>query len=214
MSLTQAQFRTELREHLGLDSTELPDADADLLLNRSFWEIAKKFKFRLKETEETFATVDGTRVHSFPSGYQSIERVILLPTDVTLNIQLLPLNFDEAAQNKDDDSDSRGQPTHYFIRGDELWFFPIPDDAYSITIYYKQTLGDIITAGTGLPEGWDDAVLFSSVFRGHARLGNTSKASSFRQMAKDILDTLPDTETEEKVDTQYAQVQSLRPRYP
>ena len=49
MGMDLETLRDELREHVGVDSDDLPDPDADLLLNRSFWELMNKFRFR--ETE-------------------------------------------------------------------------------------------------------------------------------------------------------------------
>src|SRR6266496_2406681 len=75
MTIDLSSLRSELRDHLGVDDTDLPDTAADLLLNRSYWEILDKFPFREKEVTATFSTVSGTRFYKGPTPFEAIQQL-------------------------------------------------------------------------------------------------------------------------------------------
>ncbi|KKL27584.1 hypothetical protein LCGC14_2383720 [marine sediment metagenome] len=68
MAIDLAVLRTELRVHLGYESDgtdDLSDGDADLLLNRAFWELLNKFNFREEECSIEFTVAEDEDFISF-----------------------------------------------------------------------------------------------------------------------------------------------------
>lgn len=212
MGFTLAQLRTEVREHLGVGD-EFLTPDVDNLINRSWWEIQKKFKFRETDEDYTFSTVAGTREYDLPTGLSSIDRLSLIDTN-DKHQQLIQVSLDNAIQLKDDDSSSEDQPIKYQRRGDKILLYPTPDDVYTIVLYYQATLADVLSGGPAIPQDWHEIILYGAVSRGHSRFGSIQKSSAFAQMQAALIASAIPTEVAETVDTRYAQVQVLRPRYP
>ena len=80
MAIDLAVLRTELRVNLGYetdDTGELSNTDADLLLNRAFWELMNKFNFREEEKSSTFPTIAGTEFYSLPTLFESVRNITI-----------------------------------------------------------------------------------------------------------------------------------------
>jgi hypothetical protein len=89
MNISLATLENELLAHLGLDLSDFTNGltDVDLLLNRSWWDIADKFKFREKEASSTFVTVAGTKTYlpatiAAPSAFDSL-RLLAIEDPIT-----------------------------------------------------------------------------------------------------------------------------------
>lgn len=216
MGLSQAQLRTELREHLGVDDTELDNTNADLLLNRSWWEVADAVDFREKETSESENTVEGTNTIALSSltNAESIQRVVIEDYHSLQHIPLEPIDLDDYEREYVDQTYARGQPTRYFRRGSNIILYPTPDRVYEVTIYYLKTLADIAASGFDVPQTWHDPILYGAVWRGFARFGDWNRKQAARATQLEMLSAKTPVKVKEKEDLRYAGVAVMRPRYP
>ncbi len=212
MGLSLVQLRAELRDHLGVDSLELIDADADLLLNRSWWKVADNYKFKEKENSVVIPTVAGTDTYAL-TGVESIQNVNI--KDVN-SLDYDPLTYGDETRFSSMQSDNtslRTKPEYYTHRGSNIVFYPVPDAVYSIRVHYFGTLADVSTALT-IPQAWHEAVLFGAIWRGFAKFGDYNRSNMAKATQFELLNTQePVAERELKADNQFAGVQVLRRDY-
>jgi hypothetical protein len=211
MNISVAQMRTELRTHLGLDSTELPDPDADLLIDRSAAELMSKFHFVATQDEQTITTVAGTSTYSVPASTDSIEGLYI---EDLISFQHSPVDrttFDFYQQNFQNTSDAEGKPTLYFRRGDNIILYPTPDDVYTLTLYRRKVLGDFSSGGTffGTQE-WYEVVLYGAITRGFHKLGDYQRAQASATFQASLVSSITPTEAKEEYDSHRAGVDFIR----
>jgi hypothetical protein len=212
MSLTLALLREDLRDHLGTDSTDLPDAAADRLLNRSWWPLAAQLRFNEKDAEHTFTTVSGTEAYAFPTDSDAIERVVIQDSGQSEWIPLTKIDDWTMLGKEDDDED--GLPMYYSRRGAEFIFFPIPDDEYDVRVKYQRTLVDIESSGPGVPQEWHEVILWGAVSRGFFALGDWTRGKDAQAQQAMFIQSLSTQEERESFDRPTAGVRVLKRRYP
>lgn len=175
--LTLQRMRMLVRKGLGgLDEQDISDPDVDELLNLSFWEIESRYPFKEKEGRLTFATVAGqyeydittieTAASTLLDAMQSI--AVVDENDQSRKLQRMTQDWFDTQFNPS--TNRRGIP-EYFLRQDEtivLW--PIPDDVYTVRLYYLKTLDSLLVGvveSTELPREWHELVVEGAVTRGH-----------------------------------------------
>ena len=214
MNLSLQVLRDELREHLGVDSTELDDTAADRLLNRSWWQVADDFDFKEKETSRTYNTVIGTLSYAAAADVNGIQNVSIEDVDSKQHELLSPMTLLVYESGFVDNTNARGKPTNYIPRGSNIILYPTPDKVYEITEYYWKTLADLVSTGPTIPQAWHEIILMGTVQRGFIRLGDYNRANGARSLKVELLNTKESRETKEKADRPYAGLVVLRPRYP
>src|SRR3989344_1853554 len=147
MTLVLDDLRTELRAHLGVDSTDLPDASADLLINRSYWEISDKFPFRAKEATSTVSTVASTRRYAMPAPFEAL-RFIALEDENGKHFHLERWVRQHYETQYVNDTDTRGQPTNYFREADDFILYPTPDAVFALTVGFWSIFDDLSASDT------------------------------------------------------------------
>lgn len=216
MGLSLAQLRSELRDHLGVDSTELIDADADLLLNRSWWKVADNYKFKEKEATSSFNTVAGTESYALgtvAATAESIQNLSIKDVNSLDYDALTQIDETRFVGMRTANTSVRGKPEYYIHRGTNILLFPIPDAVYSIKIDYLATLADVSTA-LAVPQAWHEAVLYGAIWRGFAKFGDYNRSALAKATQYELLNTQePVAERELKADNQFAGVQVLRRSY-
>jgi len=218
MSLTLAEFRADLRNHLGMDTIDLPTAStsvltgADSLINRSFWNLAALLKFNVSESEGSITTVDGTRSYDFGVDEEAVQRVIILDLDDEDNYDPL-IKVDDWNMFPLRQDETTGKPTHYARRNTEFILHPCPDDEYTIRFKYLQTLEDVQTEGSGLPRQWDEVILYGAVYRGFLLRGDLNRAAQFQQIQANLINSIPSDTEKELEDVRYSGFQTIRPVY-
>ncbi len=218
MGLSLAQLRTELRDHLGVDTTELDDTAAELLLNRSWWKVADNYKFKQKEATASFNTVAGQEAYLI----DTIDGSVGAESIQNLNIKdVNSLDYDPLTQGDETrfsamrtlNTSVRGRPEHYIHRGTDILLYPIPDAVYSIKMNYLSVLNDLSTALT-IPQAWHEAILYGAIWRGFAKFGDYNRSAMAKATQFELLNTQePIAERELKADNQFASVQVLRRSY-
>lgn len=86
-----------------------------------------------------------------------------------------------------------GQPTHFAIYGENIELFPIPDSAYSITVFGCQTFPELSASTDTTPwtSAAEDLITFHAAkLMWSTVLRNTDEAQTYAQLEKSALDDL------------------------
>lgn len=212
MSLSLSLLRQDLRIHLGVDSSDLTDVEADRLLNRSWWPMAAQIRFNEKDAEFSFTTVPGQQDYAFPSDSDSVERVVILDPDSNTWEPVAKIDDWTMFEKQDEDDDSF--PAYYSRRNNEFIFWPIPDAAYNVRVKYQQTLADLQASGPGVPQEWHEVILWGAVSRGFFQLGDWARGKEAQMQQTIYLNTLKTQEEKETIDRPMVGLKVLKRRYP
>jgi len=204
MSITQ--LRIELRDALGVDENDLSKDAADLLLNRSYWELLDKFPFREKEATVTFNTIAGTRNYDMPSPFEAV---------VSISIEDLS-SFQHTRLEYMDPRDYEGQyvgatfahgvPIKYTREGCFARLWPTPDQVYKMTLKYLAPLADLSDTNTSakIPQSWDDILLLGAVWRGFMKYNDWSRVNAAKAHQISLINSQVPTQAKEERDTSFA----------
>lgn len=218
MTLSLQQLRDELRDHIGVDSVEYPDATVDLLLNRAWWEIMAKFKFKESEVRTTWATVVGQADYTYAQ-----VGVVLLEALKTVAIEdpnsflhsdldyMEPEVYESKFVNR---TDAQAKPTNYTRLGTTVTLLPTPDLVYSMRTLAKVTLADIAAGGVTINQSWHEIILFGGIWRGFAKLGDWNRKQGAQSTQLGLMNSETPTEAKEKENVPLAGLRVLRTRYP
>lgn len=209
-------------EQTGDDQLSLDEVD--LYLNRSFWEIMSKFKFREKERLATFQTTIGERNYTVPAPFEAIRNlsIAMQDQDGTLHQhtplgQILANTYEERYNEK---VENRGFPSHYVREGCLIKLWPTPDAVYTITMRRWITIQDITTSNTypDVPQEWGEIIGLGGLWRAAIDFREFNLANFTKSHQVSLINTTPETETKEKdanpalfrLDVSYADYGSLR----
>lgn len=170
--LSITNLRNELRLILGLDDTDLPNNDADLLLNRAWWQIQNLTNLPANEIMAPLNTVAGTNEYAISYPTEAITSIALLDPDSNILVPLTPIS--EVGYDKEHDSDvvARGKPEKYFTYGLKIILEPTPDDIYTLNIRRRDLVTDL---SDGNPSVSADNSLHEVIMLGAAHRGFLQK---------------------------------------
>lgn len=200
MGLSLINLRAETLAELGVDSTDLDatgSANLDLLINRSWWEVAGKFKFHSMESHTTFPTVSGTREYNLTTVintaamvvFEALKYLSVLNPDSNQHVPLTEWSVAQYEANYNEDTETRDIPTNYVRYGDGVLLYPTPDDVYTITTYFTTVLPDVPSGGPDVPQEWHEMVLYGAIWRGHARFRDYNSRDSVRNAQIGLIST-------------------------
>jgi hypothetical protein len=219
VTLSLTQLRIQLRESIGLEgdnTAELPDQDtsdktgADTYLNRSYWEILDKFKFREKEVVGTFQTVAGTKFYQVPSPFEALQSIAIEDPNSFAHKPLDRIEKDVFEQKFVDTVDARGKPELYYREGGGIKLWPTPDRVYEITLHHWTTLADLSSTNTTppIPQSWHEIILFGAVWRAFIGVnGDWNRAQAAKATQISLIASETSTEDKEKFDSHRAGVE-------
>lgn len=204
MSLTLQQFRDKLRNHCGVSDAEWPNATTDDFLNRSFWEVQDLFDFREEEETADIAVVAGTSEYDIEVDQDSVESVRILDNNTDEWHPLIFEDYERFSGLLSDSTNSRRAPEYYTRRGNKIVFRNTPDTNYTVRVYYRKSLGDILSSGTGIPRAWDEVVLYGAIWRGFAELGDWNRKQMAKATQAELTQPKKPTKVKELEDTRMA----------
>jgi hypothetical protein len=209
--MTTAAMIVELRRSLGeLSSSDLPEADALDLLNRSYWEILDKFPFREKEKTATFSTVAGTRSYNVPGSFEALRQLSIHdPDDGAINV-LARDSIYSSEEERETSSDAQGRPERYFRDGGLFRLDPVPDKVYTLTIKYWTTLSDLDNSPTSdplIPRSWHEIIVFGAIWRGFLQLRDFEASTFYKQQQIALINSSVPVEAKEEIDSRLAGVE-------
>ncbi len=196
-----------------MDSDDLPTTNADRLLNRSYWWLLAKLRFKAQETETSFTTVAEQRAYADVVDVEAVQSIAYHLADGSEDAYDPLIKIDDWNMFPQRDDEVTGRPTHYSRRGDDLIFYPNPDAAYTVRVKLRATLVDIQSSGTELPREWDEVILMGAVYRGYFLRGDINRSEKFRVEWMSLVNSLPTDEEKEMEDVRYSSFKVIRPRY-
>jgi len=173
MSLDLDQMRKWLRKGAGnLTDDELPDEDADELLNMSLWELEDRFPFETKKSKYRFNMVVGQSTYSTAplNTPNAIRSVAIIDSDTGARTKLDKMVRDWYDSNVVLSSNSQAKPTKYMREASCLYFDWDPDDTYLVEINFQEGVESLLEGtneSTGLPRNWDELVVQGAIWRAH-----------------------------------------------
>lgn len=209
MPIAIGTLRTELRDHTGDDATTLDDQAADLLLNRSYWEITDKFPLREKETAATFSFEAGIRLYNVPTLFEAVRHIIISDTSDNKHVTLRQMDLEVYHSKYDSDVDARGKPTHYIRSGSQFYVFPTPDKTYNGVIEYWKGLSDLSDFNTvpDMPRVWHEIILYGAVWRRLLELRELVAAREFKNHQIALVNSTSPVQAKEEADTSRAHIE-------
>jgi len=216
MAIDLTVLVTELRVHLGYETTdtaELSKIDAELLLNRSFWELMNKFKFRETEQSIEFTVADTENFIDLPTLFESIRKLAILNADTNVWTPLTRIDIQEFERVANDDTNNKGAPESYFREGVGIRLLSSggggPDKTYTLRIKHRVTLADLADGNTTLifPDVWHELVLFGGVWRGLLRLKDYESAREIRNDQLALINSTVEVESKEEEDSPLAGIE-------
>lgn len=212
MSLTLALLREDLRDHLGKNSTNLPDVEADRLLNRTWWALSSQLRFAERDAVDTFTTVAGTESYALPTDSEAIQRVTIQHIDSTDWDALIKVDDWNMFAKKEDEEEA--YPTHYSRRGAEFILWPNPDNAYDVRVKYLRTLADIQASGPEAPQEWHEVILWGAIARGFFALGDWDRGSKAQAQQALYITSLDTEEIRDTEDRTFSGLRVIKRKYP
>lgn len=212
------KYRTELRANLGFDidgTTDLPDTDCDLLINRSYAWLLNEFKFRSKESTVVFPTIAGERSYELPDDFESLRGVSILATDTGQHTPLNRFTINLYEQKYNESVEDQTFPTDYLREGNCIKLWPTPDTIYSITLKYDRLLDDLgdIVSSASIPKNWEEFILTGAMYRGYIRLGDFPRAATLRKLLEADVAKAQPVEKKEEADSHLSGLQAIIPEY-
>jgi len=211
--LTLLQMRKLVREGLGgLDEQDLSDPDLDMLLNMSYWELESKFPFEEKNARTDFVTVVGTDEYSIEALelasatlLEAVQSIAVIQEDQSYKLQRMSEDFYDEMYNTN--TDQRAIPRYYVRRDDAIVLWPIPNDVYTMRLYYLKTLLSVLVGSVEIlnfPREWDELVVEGAVTRGHYYRQDYQLARESENFRVAKLRTASTTKSKEEEDSRYA----------
>jgi hypothetical protein len=192
MSLDLQAMRDGMRKPLGVDESDLPNEDADLYLNRAYWEVMDKFPFREKERAGQFETTIGIRNYEIPKPVEAVRGfAVVRPSDFQ-HIPLDQMNARETEYHYQEGDTHFGLPRKYLLENCYVRLWPTPDLVYTIVIRKWTILAEI--------------VMFGGVWRAFFDYKDFTNCDHTRSIQRELISTTKPREQKEFVDLQHAGV--------
>lgn len=110
----------------------------------------ESYRFFFNETNGTFPTVSGQESYgtadSVPATIAEIDVVTLTATSSNI-YTLIQTSFEAIRQMNVGGSTATGYPTYYAYFQEKFWFHPVPNGAYTVTVYFKKTYTQLSADG-------------------------------------------------------------------
>jgi hypothetical protein len=199
----------------GDSNEELPDTDAILYLNKSYWKILSEFDFRAKERTVFFDTVAGTETYALPVLYESVNNIAITNSE-GVRVPLIPISRDLFDRAYTADENFRGLPTHYLREQESIRLQPIPDIAYTVHLHYIINLSDLASPTNvtpQIPREWHEIIELGAKYRRFFDLGDTDNGVLFKNLYDKEIATLKPTKAKETQDMGYAGLEVISRGY-
>ena len=162
-------LRNMVMEPLDLDSNDPNEiALTDIMLNRAFWEILDKFKFRKEEIMVTRQTIIGERNYNVPEPLEAIVGVYIEDLDSQEHTPLGQITAETYESRWVNNQDNWDKPTHYVREFCLIRLWRTPDKVYPMVLRRRIVLGDIALASNSypdIPKSWHEIIGYGGLWR-------------------------------------------------
>lgn len=227
-----SSYRSEILAHLGFEAGGLSNPILDDFTLRSMWELTNNYKWREVEGESGEITLTtSTDYLDYAIPYTAITGVFLKNPDTLQWEKLIYRSRDTFITNKIDDASAEGKPEFYWQSGDtsgypadpagagtlvtRLYFQPVPDQDYTINIYFERQLTNLSDSYTmsPIPREAHELILYGAVYRGFVRLRDFNSAERMKSFQDHLLSRYVPQEAKEEKDRRHARL-SFTPNRP
>lgn len=207
--LSLQNIRDAVRKITGEDSTDLPDPDLDLLINRSFWEVQDKFPFRTKEKTVTFVTVPHSALYAVPANFDAVRSLSIEDTNTFEHSPLAQMDIHVYESSYQNQTYAETVPTNYVRESNYLRLWPTPDAAYTVVLKYNAVLADIVNGSDypPLPQIWGEIIQFGAAWRRFHELGDYQRMNANIQLQRTTIAGIQPQEAKDKSDNRMAGLQ-------
>lgn len=152
---TYAQIQSNIADKIVRSDLTTQIADE---INRAIQFYSSK-RFYFTQTTDTFTTVASQASYSSSDSVATdIRHIDLLKIAVATNDLIYPerINFTEIQQMNT--SNATGEPSYYAYYQQKIWFYVIPNAAWTVTMYYQKAYADLSSGSdtndwtSGLPK--------------------------------------------------------------
>ena len=136
--------RGQMKTHIGLivNRSDTHDDLVEDALNFALQEISMRHAFRDMKSQSNIVTADGVAYATLPTSTHRVVEARLIDGTQSYELDLRPkrqlVNLHPNAS-----SESEGKPDFAYQEGSLLYLFPIPDDAYTITLTVVKLMADM-----------------------------------------------------------------------
>lgn len=144
-----------------------PLTTVDRAINSWYQMVQQDLENFIDDTNYTYtaSTIAGTQEYALPSDFLTLQSVMYN------NIALLPTERKKIIES--DQNTTTGSPIYYYVRGGNIWLYPIPNGVWTLVIDQTKTLPTITTSvDCSAPTLLDNAII------------NKAAALLFKQVAK------------------------------
>jgi hypothetical protein len=213
--ITPYTLRNTVRTIVGLEQSDLPDADVDVFLNRSLWWLQNLLDLPENEQITIVPTVAGQVSYTLAYPIEGLLAISLHDPDLD---KLVPLTV-IGGYARDDlysfDTLDQGKPTSYERLGDSFYLSPIPDDIYDLHCRRRTNITDIdfSTSSIGLNPVLQEVLGYGAAERVFLNFRDFNSVDRMKRMWATILQGFKTQDVIEQANWKYAQVKVIRPPY-
>lgn len=170
------------------------NSQVQLAINRAIKKYSKA-RFWFDETQQTFFTVQGQWTYATADGVPAdIRQIDYLR--ITVNNVYYEVNERDIQYILDANvNNNQGQPIDYAQYEEKIWFYPIPQQIYPITVYYQKEYATLVFPTdnndfTNIPEA-EELIECEALRWLYAKvILDKDMAADYKQQAKDALKVL------------------------
>lgn len=215
MTINLQTLRDKVRRATGQDSDDLTDAECDLLLNQTYWEIQEKFHIREVESSTTFSTAEGQREYELPPSFESLRISAIRDNESGDDAELDRMSIKEYESSYSADTEKQAKPTKYFRAANAIILWPTPDDIYTVILHYRTKLDDLTDSNVDpqLPRSWQEMLYVGAVARAFFDNGDFENEKKSNAKYVQLINSAVPVEAKEEWDSSKAGVQPLGIEY-
>lgn len=217
MSINTPTMIDEVYAHCGIDEDDMPRSTVLLQLNKAFWELMGKFKFRENMISGNFTLAPDQVRYAMPTLWESIRSLSVVnpTTNQSSVVNQTNEHYYDSVLNINN-AQQFGIPTLYWRENNELVIWPNPDQAYVMTVRYLVTLDDLTDDSSDfppIPQEWHEIIMLGGVWRTFALLGDKIQGDNWHNTQIGLINSTVPVEAKELGDTKLSRVQTIRPYY-
>lgn len=186
---TLAEIKSGLIEYLKCDPNDKiwSEAQKNSYINKAYLRVQKDGNFNWGENQAdvtTITTATGTEFYNLPSDFIRLDLV-----------QLANVNWQLGTTNKKTvmmmGVGANSQPSQYYIYGNQIGFYPRPDNAYTVNLLYRKRLPTMTSSvDCAFVSDFDEAIIKYAAYQIWSTTKNSAKAGQAIEDYKMALDTL------------------------
>lgn len=162
MATTLSDLKSALRTELRIDPNDKiwPEATKEKYLNAAYRRIQRdgQYNWRENQVEYDATLTAGTEKYNLATIFGTDDFVRL--DFIQLKDSLTNLRCSDLATVRTRGTTGQGMPNEYFIYGNYIGLYPVPDSAYTLLVLYRKRLPTMTSAvDMALPDDFADAIV-------------------------------------------------------